>query len=260
MKKFRFISGDLAGDIFYDQHREPRGSALFLYGFPSFVGPNQLVQDVVAEGYALISPHYYGTYDSSGAHSPASMAQTIRDTDNALSSGRIVKIGSTKSPIPLPPISVAVGHSFGTAALIRSAYELPSLERMLLLAPTMHYGRTPVDYGMRSDGRDGYNGTLASHPLTYRLAPIGEWASIFDGTDKPVLHDLAGQLQTVHVVIGEDDPYFDVPIAADASIPLVKAYVGNVPTTVQVLPSAAPGIDERLSSPAFSISKWLSAA
>jgi pimeloyl-ACP methyl ester carboxylesterase len=259
MKKFRFKSADLAGDVFYDQHREPVGSVLFLYGFPSFVGPNPLVQRAVSAGYAVISPHYYGTYDSDRDCSPASMVATVESVQRAHKQGEIRKIGAASAPTNIPPIDVVVGHSFGTAVVLRSVHYLQNVTDILLLSPTAHYGREPIDYGMRLNGRSHYASVSASHPNTYRLAPLIEWETVFDGADTPVRHNLSAQVRRVHIVLGEEDPYFDQKIAIDATPKLVMSYLGDVNVSSDLLPGVAHGMDELLADDAFDLAAWLAA-
>lgn len=231
MKKFRFIDDGLAGDIFYpesDSGITVRTAGLFLYGFPAFVGPNSITKALVSSGILAVQPHYFGTYDSGGLHSPISIVDTCRATQTLFDKGYVTQSKDSK-PYKLPEsLEVCVAHSFGCMIALRAVQYLTSLKLLVLMAPAVHYNRTNPNFGLNEDGMDQLESVKRSHPHTYRLAPSTEWEDLLTGKDPlPSFIQQHPTLQEVVAVVGEKDKYFDVS-ALEKSLPIIiKAYCGN---------------------------------
>ena len=237
MKKFRFVEDGLAGDVYFDRSRDSfSGLALFAYGFPSFPGPNAVIEALTAAGLVVISPHFRGTYDSEGEFSPESLVSTVEDVARLVGRGYLAQ-GKDGKHFDLPERWVLiVGHSFGCAAVIRSWFHLKGVEALLLLAPTAHYSIHDPDYGVREDGMAQLDYVRETHPYTYRLAPDTVWRDLFSGIDEPHAQNVsASNAPSVTAVIGEQDAYFDVEVARVNMSRLIDRYVGDTSPAVHVL-------------------------
>lgn len=227
-KKFRFIDQGLAGDVFYPTAAgcSPTGSGLFLYGLPAFIGQNEVTYSLIKANLVSIQPHYVGTYDSAGAYSPASVLETCKLTQALCSNGGVRQTTKNNAFFALPPLRIAVGHSFGSLAVLRAARVLTTVTQIVLLAPTVHYRKKDPDYGNRADGFAILQSIRQAHPYTYRLAPDSEWDELMSGNDplpEAVDHPT---LRSVTAIVGDEDPYLSwEPL--EATLPsVVRAYCG----------------------------------
>jgi hypothetical protein len=245
VRKLRFVDGGLAGDIYFNDQIAFQDAALFLYGFPAFVGPTPVTVELVNGGYLAFQPHYFGSYDSSGPHSPYSLLDTCRATDELFQRGHVTLSGDGK-PHTLPSkASLCVAHSFGCLVALRAVNLLSSIESLVLLAPAVHYGRSDPDFGLKENGLKHLEYVRASHPLTYRLAPKDHWIDLLTGRDALPRNGEHRSLKRVLAVVGDRDEYFDKE-ALRRNLPLiVRAYCGpNVEFDLHALPFADHSLDE----------------
>jgi len=250
VKRFRFIEEGLAGDAFYERGRQDfAGVAVYLYGLPSFPASNPVTVALVAAGFIAIQPHYFGTYDSEGEFSPTSMVATLEAVGRSVLQGRLIQ-AKDGTPFEIPrTVSVCVGHSFGCAAALRGFHKLPGVTTLVLLAPAAHYGQGEEDYGVRDVGLDDLEYVRTSHPHTYRLAPASEWAEILMGKDPLPTAPQPSSLRNVWAVIGDEDTYFDLPVAKERMPRLLEAYCGSqTARQLVVLPGCGHPVAELLSN------------
>ena len=246
-KKFRFINEELAGDIFYPSsaRAKPKAAGIFLYGLPAFIGQNEVTYSLINANLVSFQPHYLGTYDSGGLYSPQSVVETCRHTQSIFTRGVVEQTTKDDAPYSLPPLRLAVGHSFGTLALLRGVRHLTTITTLVLLAPTVHYGRGEADFGNKADGLAILRSIRLAHPFTYRLAPPETWYDLLTGNDAlPVPADHP-TLKEVIAVGGEDDPYLDwKPL--ERNLPrIVRAYCGDrVKLKIVRVPSAGHNLAE----------------
>lgn len=245
MKKVRFVEGGLAGDIYFDDHRTLHEAAIFLYGFPAFVGPNAATEELVGGGYLVCQPHYFGSYDSSGLHSPTSLVDTCRATDQLFRNGRTIR-GRDGMLVGLPPkVRLCVGYSFGCLVALRAANFLSSVETVVLLAPAVHYRRSDPDFGIREDGLKHLEYVKTVYPHTYRLAPRDHWVDLLTGRDALPRYSDHETLKRVVAVVGDADEYLDKD-ALRRNLPvIVRAYSGpSVRFDFHIVTSADHSLDK----------------
>lgn len=248
-KKFRFIEGGLAGDVYLNRDNpSPDRVAVFLYGFPAFPGPNPGIEALLAAGYIVIQPHYWGTYDSEGLFSGETMVSTSAALCALVARGYLTQSkGETRFPLS-PRITLCVGHSFGAAAAIRSVRDMPDLTTLVLLSPTAHYSTSQPDFGVREDGPSHLSYVRSSHPHTYRLADDSEW-EILKGQDPIPNSPYPNALERSILVFGELDTYFDIPQAVQAMPGLVTAYCGDgLKVETRVIPGRGHPVSELVGS------------
>lgn len=248
MKKLRFLERPLAGDAYYIPGTQVRGTALFLYGFPAFIGPNEAVRQLVGARYAVLAPHYLGTYDSDGLHSPQSFEETTALVERAASHGSVTQAKDGKPFVVPGPIEVCVAHSFGCIVALRSLHRLPLLRTLVLLAPALHYSRTAaLDVGLLENGPQHYEYVKHSHPFTYRLDDFEKWRELLTGND-PLPTLAHPTLENVFVVVGEQDKYFERNALRESGERVVRAYAGGECSyDFRVLTGAGHPLDELLS-------------
>jgi hypothetical protein len=243
MKKFRFLDDGLAGDVYYDETKEPRSTAIMATGFPAFPGPNEFITSLVSSGLVVVHPHCRGTFDSDGQFTPGSIAQTYVQLNQLLTASSLTNAVSLAAfKLPGPPI-LSVGHSFGCLIALRTCHSIPSLRGLVLAAPALHYR---PEYGLKEDGKQHYAEVGRAWPRTYRLGPPTEWAAIFEGRDPlPASNVAHPSLLKVAVVVGEKDKYFDLIALGQHVRAIVTSYVGsNADQTFTVVPGAGHPISE----------------
>ena len=231
MKKFRFLDKGLAGDVFYpdpDVGPRPSSAGVFVYGFPAFVGPNAVTALMVQRGMMAVQPHYLGSYDSDGIYSPISLLDTCRVAGELFQQGHVTQSRDGKRFDIPSQIDVFVGHSFGCLVALRGIRFLPSIRRLVLMAPAVHYSRSNPDFGLHENGPEHLEYVRRSHPHTYRLAPATEWHELLTGKDGLPRHQYTHpSLEEVVAIVGEKDKYFDRE-ALRSNLPvIVEAYCGS---------------------------------
>jgi len=227
MKKLRFVDGGLVGDIYVNDKVEADDAAVFLYGFPAFVGPNAVTTELISGGYLACQPHYFGSYDSSGPHSPNSLVDTCRAADEMFRRGHVSmsKDGRIRS---LPSKArLWVAHSFGCLVALRAVKFLSTVETLILLAPAVHYGQKNPDFGIREDGLKLFDYVKVSHPYTYRLAPKDQWIDVLTGRDTLPKNGDHQSLKRVVAVVGNSDEYLDKDALGRSLQLAVGAYCGS---------------------------------
>jgi pimeloyl-ACP methyl ester carboxylesterase len=260
MKKFRFSEDSgLAGDVYYPTPQSglaPREAGMFVYGFPSFVGPNEVTSAFLRIGLLAFQPHYFGTYDSAGIHSPITFLDTCRASQEAFDRG-YVRQSKDGKPFPLPPsLTVCVGHSFGCLIALRSSKVLTGIKVLVLLGPALHYRK---GFGLDENGLENLEYVRKSHPFTYRLASAQDWETVLTGKDALPENPSHPTLQKVIAIVGERDKYFDIP-ALRAGLPtLVRAYCGpKADASLIVVPKVGHPLVEMLGTgSSFSLSDLL---
>ena len=222
----RFVDGGLVGDIYLSDTAEADDVAVFLPGFPAFVGPNAVTTELITGGYLACQPHYFGSYDSSGPHSPNSLVDTCRATDQMFRKGQ-VSMGKEGRIQELPSRArLWVGHSFGCLVALRAVKFLSTVETLILLAPAVHYGQDP-DFGVREDGLKHFEYVKASHPYTYRLAAKDQWIDVLTGKDTLPKNDDHKSLRRVVAIVGNRDEYLDKDALGRNLQLIVGAYCGS---------------------------------
>lgn len=230
IKKFRFIDNGLAGDIYYPDPScgvEPTSAGIFLFGFPFFVGPNEVSTALVSAGMMSFQPHYYGSYDSEGVFSPESLIETCKTSQALFDRGFVTKMPEKKQTALNPKLELCIGHSFGTFAAIRAVQYFHTLKVLVLLAPTIHYSHQDPDMGVNEDGLENLEAVRLTNPHTYRLANNDAWRDVLTGKDPiPSLPDHP-TLKDVYVIVGEKDKYFNHPVFEKMIPTIVKGYCGK---------------------------------
>ncbi|MEQ3530177.1 hypothetical protein [Pseudoalteromonas sp. XMcav11-Q] len=224
-KKSRYRVNGIAGDFYYDSSRTSfDGLFLSLIGLPSFPGPNKMIEEVVKYGYIVIQPHYPGTYDSDGELSPSAFYEVFEHLNLLLHTG-IPKGGSV---IDIPKTNIVLtGHSFGCAALLRGVCKFEYEANAIFFGPAAHYSRESPDYGLIEDGPEHFSKLRLSHPHTYRLAELSEWATIINGKDLPPNHPQTNKIKGAAIVVGENDAYCDKNACKENLPTLIQAYFGS---------------------------------
>jgi hypothetical protein len=255
MKKLRFIDNGLAGDVYYDERRQPSCAGLFLYGFPSFVGPNEVTRTLTSAGILSVQPHYFGTYDSRGLYSPSSLIETCTTVQQLFDRGYVSQ-AKDGNPYHLPNLKICVAHSFGCLTAVRGISALTTVELLILLAPAVHYRRSAPDFGLNEDGPAHLEYVRRSHPFTYRLSDAHDWENLLTGNDPLPTSVTHPALKQVVAAVGENDKYFDKD-ALRTSLPMIiKAYCGDkVDVGFHVVKGATHPIDSILS--AFPLTRYL---
>jgi hypothetical protein len=247
IKKYRFIDNGLAGDVYYPHPNtgiKPKTAGMYLFGFPSFIGPIEVTTALVADGLLSFQPHYYGSYDSDGLFSPNSVVETSKTSQALFDRGYITRMpDGSKFELP-EKLEILIGHSFGCFAAIRAVPFLKTLKVLVLLAPTIHYSRTNPDFGVDEDGVAQIESVRISNPKTYRLASAEEWRVPMLGQDPIPNLGNHPTLEEVVVVVGENDKYFDLK-ALRANLPLlIRGYCGEkTEYTFLTLPGVAHAIN-----------------
>lgn len=248
VKKYRARLDAVACDVYTDRRWDSteRPTAIFLNGFPDFVGPGLVVRQLVAGGTLVVAPHFEGTYDSDGEFTPEGCRRTLARTGEALSSGSLPLAAG--SALSVSPTSLSlVSQSFGAVSSLRFFAELPQLNCIAMFGAALHYSRSNPDYGCLEVGVEHYDEVRRTHPHTYRLGPLGPWAEILSGTD-PLPSTPLGSVPVVRVYYGANDAYFDLEMA-QANLPsLLDAYIDTADRSVQLVPGSGHPLDEVLSA------------
>ena len=175
MKRFRFIEDGLCCDVFYSKEKSVNACALFLYGFPATIGPNQLTEYLVEKGYTVLQPHYYGTYDSIGEFTPASAVTTVEAINRIIKKGEVINL-KTEKTISIPNrITICIGYSFGAYVLKHSRGFFNDLETILLFSPIMSNNENNDTFWTSEDGLDNLNYVIRTRPFTYRIKNNESW-------------------------------------------------------------------------------------
>lgn len=249
MKKFRFIDGGLAGDVFLPD-RQASAAGIFLFGFPAFIGPNEVTRAFVDNGLISFQPHYFGTYDSDGQFSPTSIVDTCRRSQEFFDRGSVAQ---TKNNEPFKlnqQIEICVGHSFGGLVALRAAHSLHNLKVLVLMGPTLHYSRSNPDFGNNADGMKSLGYVRLANPRTYRLAPDSDWQTLMSGREPLPPATQHPTLREVIAVVGEHDSYVDIPAFQQSFHLLVAAYCGpSVQHSIVVVPNGGHTLDYLVDAP-----------
>jgi len=227
MKKTRFIIKELAGDFFYSPNEKPNGYIVFLNGFPSFIGANPITEVSVKNNLFAIQPHFYGTYDSKRVFSPKTFADTFKTLNESFKEGYLTdaKDDSKIKLINTPRICIA--HSFGCYVALRGLNYWEGVENLILMAPALHYGKTPVNYGLKEDGLNHFDYVKKAWPNTYNLGDKSDWEEYLLGNDILPQNDRHKTLKKVVVVVGNNDKYFDINSLEMNHEKILRAYFGN---------------------------------
>lgn len=255
MKKFRFLENGLAGDVFYDPNNVPASVAVYLPGFPSFIGPAPVTPLITKSRLLALQPHCLGSYDSDGLFSPTELKNTARAVQSIVASGR-VKNAATNALFGIPQrLEVCIGHSFGCFTALRFADCFTDLRVLVLFAPAVHYGHSPIDFGLLENGPEHFSGVRRAWPKTYRIAAESEWREITEGKDPLPKGAQHPSLEHVIGVVGAKDKYFDIPALRASFKQLVHAYVGEKASVeLVVVPNAGHPLDELVNTDAFDFS------
>jgi hypothetical protein len=245
VKKYRLRYGPVAADLFADRSWDSfiRPLVVSFPGLPDFAGPTALTNAFVRQGAAVLQPHLAGTYDSDGEFSPEGCRQTLSETWRAISSGGLTP-ASGASPLQVEPSRITLhGHSFGGITVLRNFTEFDSLNAIVFTSAALRYGGPETDYGLREDGRDGYEGVRSSHPYTYRLADVERWDAILRGAD-PIPAEPLGAVDHVRIIYGENDKYFDIDAVRKNTLGLVRSYVETPNLQLDILAGAGHYLPE----------------
>jgi fermentation-respiration switch protein FrsA (DUF1100 family) len=246
VKKYRLRYDSIAADLFTDRAWTSlrRPLTVFFPGLPDFVGPTALTTELVRHGAAVLQPHLAGTYDSDGLFSPEGCRHTLRATAKAISENGLTPAGSEQS-VGLEPTKISlVGHSFGGITVLRYFDEFQNLDSLIFTSAALHYSRKAPDYGLDEDGRGSFESLSVSNPYTYRLGDIGEWDSILRGTD-PLPQQPLGNVDSIRIIYGEKDKYFDLDAVRQNVPDLVAAYASSAHgITLDIVPGAGHYLPE----------------
>lgn len=251
MKKFRFIDGGLAGDVFLPEGQDtPISAGIFLFGFPAFIGPNEVTRAFVDNGLISFQPHYFGTYDSDGQFSPTSIVDTCRRSQEFFDRGQVLQSKNNQPFSLTQQIEFCVGHSFGGLVALRAAHILHELKALVLMGPTLHYCRVNPDFGNTADGMKSLDYVRLANPRTYRLASNTEWEAMMTGREPLPPATPHPTLRQVIAVVGENDSYVDIPAFKDNFHLLVNAYCGpNVDHSIIVVPKGGHTLEYLVDAP-----------
>lgn len=227
MKKLRFVDGGLVGDIYTNDRVKDDDAAVFLYGFPALVGPNAVTTELVRGGYLACQPHYFGSYDSAGPHSPNSLVDTCRATDEMFRRGSVSMSKDGRIQALPSKARLWVAHSFGCLVALRAVKFLSTVETLILLAPAVHYGQKDPDFGIREDGLKHFEHVKVSYPYTYRLAPKDQWIELLTGRDTLPKNSDHESLRQVVAVVGDRDEFLDKDALGRNLKLAVAAYCGS---------------------------------
>jgi pimeloyl-ACP methyl ester carboxylesterase len=181
MARFRFMTDDSICCEVVTGNDTSRGAALVLLGFPATIGESPLTAFIVDTGFAVVQPHYAGTYDSAGAFTPESARSTVDSVVRALSAGSVRDLKSQQTRELPPEVTLCVGYSFGAHIAFHVLHTLNRLEHLLLLSPAVTYGDDKT--GFESEDLEFMDYVKRSRPLTYRIGDIKFWKALFDGHD-----------------------------------------------------------------------------
>ena len=256
MKRYAYRQDGLAGEIFLDPTHSNPPVALFCFGFPGNIGLNPTIDFLLASGYAVIVPQYPGTYDSDGYYTIDSSIQSIITIANRITHPDFTDIKNNR-PIPLgknPRVTLLSAHSFGCFIGSRAASQIKSIDKVLLLAPILGYGSSPVEYCVLENGIAQLEYVQRARPHTFRFAGIEEWQALFRGerNDWPaatVCH------RRILGVVGNADSDFAVEPLSDKFPSISKSILGSgAKASLSVVRKAGHGDAELLTE---SIRKWI---
>lgn len=175
MSRFRFIEKGLCCDVFYNKKKNINKSVLFLYGFPATIGANNITDLLVENGYTVLHPHYYGTYDSEGDFTPQSAFKTVEIIVEILKESMVRNLKSN-TMYKLPnTISMCIGYSFGAYVLRHTIQHLKDVENILFFSPVMSNNPTNQLCWVNENGHDHLNYVLRTRPYTYRIKDKSAW-------------------------------------------------------------------------------------
>lgn len=228
MKKARFISNKIAFDVFSEEF--PNGAqnnAIYFYGFPGSIGQTVVTEFLANLGFIVLQPHYPGTYESDGEHTPQSAIKSVAEINYILENFKLQNVKSLK-PVPLSPnIELCVGNSFGAFIALRGATYLPKLKTLVLLAPAISYGVSGKGCVINEDGDLHYEYVKRSRPYTYRLGSKNDWMTLYEGGLDFLQKTEHPSLQKVIGVIGTEDSSIDIKKLSKFWKEVVTHYIGD---------------------------------
>jgi len=228
VKKDRFISNNIACDVFSGE--TPDGNqknAVYFYGFPGSTGQTIVTDFLVNLGFVAIQPHYPGTYESDGKHTPQSAIKSLKEINQIVENCKLKNVKSLK-PVHLSSnIEVCVGNSFGAFVALRGASYLSKLKTLILLAPAISYGVNGKGCVINEDGDSHYEYVKRSRPYAYRLGSKEEWLMLYEGKLDFLQKSEHPSLERVIGVIGTNDSSIDIKRLRKFFKEVVTYYVGD---------------------------------
>lgn len=222
MKRYRVIVDGLCLEVYRDESIEAPELAVYLFGFPGSAGKTEPVERMVAAGYTVIQPHYRGCYDSSGEFTPASSIELLSELQDIISKGKLIEV-KKQSEILIPKnISLVLGHSYGCFAVLKGCSVLRKLKKIVLMGPVLCFEQGPKGIGYDEDGDYHYKYVTRSRPLTYRLGAWDNWENAYAGKLDSLSFEAPKSLKEVHLVIGENDNYFNMELLRKNSENIVR--------------------------------------
>jgi len=256
VKRYSYRQGGLAGEVFLDPDRVPETVALFCFGFPGNMGANATVQFLVSLGHAVVVHQYSGTYDSDGVFAPDSAISSVVELAQHVATGNFNEVKKGKR-IPLgehPTVKILAGHSFGCFLGGRAATRIRSVETVLLLAPILGYGHSPVNYGVLEDGIAQLEYVQRARPHTYRFGDLDAWRLLFRG-ERNIWDNAGTPSKRLLAVVGQNDPDFDSHIIVSEFPAIARSVFGSASIpSIQSVSEAGHGDSELLTD---EVREWI---
>lgn len=204
MKRFRFIENELCCDVYYNKEKNNKKTVIFFYGFPATIGSNILTEFLTNNGYTVLHPHYYGSYDSALDFSPTNCCLTVKTILSIVAKGKVINL-KTNQYYNLPQeIEMCVGYSFGAYVLRKSINYLENIQSILLISPVPVSDMKNSNCWVDEPGDEHLQYVMNTRPYTYRIKNLSDWEEKYIN-DHNELKKHNNKIKNVLWIYGEED-------------------------------------------------------